>query len=88
MRPPGRQWKDRLPALDEGDATKPVIGAEMVELLGAMPPGESVIVDGSQEWCSLDDWQFEVTENGRPRVVGREEAEDMFDPRTMYEVTR
>ncbi len=64
-----------------------VLGAEMVEWLGALSPGETVQVNG-QEWCSLDDWQFEVTENSEARVVGREEAEAMFDPQATYEVTR
>jgi hypothetical protein len=67
--------------------TKNVSGAEMVDWLGALAPGETVLVDG-REWCSLDDWQFEVTENGESRVVGREEAERMFDADAMYEVAR
>lgn len=67
--------------------TKKVSGAEMVDWLGALAPGETVLVNG-QEWCSLDDWLFEVSENGRTRVVGREEAEAMFDAESMYEVAR
>jgi hypothetical protein len=64
-----------------------LLGADMVESLGALPPGESVEVD-SREWCSLDDWKFVVIENGKGRVIGREQAETMFDAKRLYEVAR
>jgi len=67
--------------------TEKVQGSDMVEWLAALSPGETVLVSG-REWCSLDDWKFEVTENGEARVLGREEAEALFDPDTTYEVTR
>lgn len=66
-----------------------VPGRDMVELLCCLSPGESVLVNG-QAWVSLDG-EFEVIEDlgeGEGRLIGRAAADALFDPDTMYEVTR